>query len=279
MKVKRFFANIILLAIVAAVVFFIGWISFYVKPGQFAVMTSKTGGLLPQPVKYGEFLWRWERLLPTNVDLEGYDVKEHEFVQIVSGSLPSADVYKTMLNPKPDFSYSFTVRTVFSVDPEKVVDLIKRGDFENNPGSLEEYLRTKSVLASSLVAEYLIETGNGGGLLKPSVLSDSQIRQAISGRLGDFDGLEIGTVEITSCRIPDLDLYEKAKESYGTYISDLNSIIKDMAGGQAESIMQLENSMKQLEQFANLLEKYPKFNDFSKSDNLSGVMDKLIQQQ
>ncbi len=276
MKVKRFFANLILLIVFSVVVFFIGWISFYVKPGKCGIMTTKTGGLYPEPVIYGEFLWRWERLLPTNVNLSLYELKEHDFVQNISGSLPSADIYKTLLDPRPDFSYNFTVKTVFSVSPEKIHALVKSGAIENSEDSLEEYLKSKSIVASNQVATYIINTGSRDSFLNTFSLSAAQIAQAMSPRLGEFDGISIDSVEVAGARVPDIKLYELAKETYQTYLANLNEVIREKAEGQAAEILQLENSMKQLEQFATLLERYPQFNDFSKSDNLAGVMDKLI---
>lgn len=276
MKAKRFFANLIFLVLVAAVCFFIGWISFYVKPGQCAVMTSKTGGLYPNPVKSGSFLWRWERLLPTNVTLTSFDMKEHSFVQTKSGSLPSSDLYKTMLTPKPDFSYSFTVKTVFSVSPEKIIELVKKGDIVQTQESLEDFLRQKSVLATELVSSYIIGADREGGLLVPSILNREQIGKALSSRLPDFDGLSLDSVELVSAKVPDIELYNKAKESYGLYLSDLDEAIKVKSMEQADSLLQIENSMKHLEQFAGLLEKYPKFSDFSKTENLGEVISRLV---
>ena len=276
MKVKRFFANLILLVIFSAAVFFIGWISFYVKPGKCAVLTTKTGGLYPEPIKYGEFLWRWERLLPTNVNISLYDMKEHSYVQTVSGTLPSAEIYRMLLDPKPDFSYSFTVRTVFSVSPEKIHSLVKKGEIENKEESLEEYLRTKSVLAADLVSAYMIGGGQGDQIPASSVLSKNQVEKALSPRLGEFEGISVDSVELVSSKVPDINLYNLAKETYSAYLANLNEVIKEKVKDQADEILQLENSMKQLEQFAGMLEKYPKFNDFSKSGNLSDVMEKLM---
>lgn len=279
MKVKRFFANVIVLAIFAAVIFFIGWISFYVKPGKCAVMTTKTGGLYPEPIQYGKFLWRWERLLPTNVSLSQFDLKEHSYVQNVSGTLPSAEIYSAFMTPKPDFSYNITVKTVFSVSPEKIHELVKSKSIENSEESLDEYLRQKSLVAANMIAEDFIRNGKKDTLLNATVLSGRQVERILSPRLGEFDGIEIDSVEVSGNRIPDVKAYELSREAHEKYLETLNEIIREKASGQADSILQLENSMKQLEQFATLLEKYPKFNDFSKSGNLSGVMDKLIQIQ
>ena len=85
MKVKKFFANFIVLLIFSAVVFFIGWIQFYVRPGTCAIMKSKTGGLYHSAVVPGVFTWRWERLLPTNVSLEIFDLSVYKATQSVSG--------------------------------------------------------------------------------------------------------------------------------------------------------------------------------------------------
>ena len=122
----------------------------------------------------------------------------------------------------------------------------------------------------------MIGGGQGDQIPASSVLSKNQVEKALSPRLGEFEGISVDSVELVSSKVPDINLYNLAKETYSAYLANLNEVIKEKVKDQADEILQLENSMKQLEQFAGMLEKYPKFNDFSKSGNLSDVMEKLM---
>ena len=114
-KGKKFLVKIILLLIVAAAVFFLGWVSFFVKEGTCTIMQSKTGGLYGKPIEYGQFVWRPERLLPTNATLTSYKLSQYEVSKSYSGTLPSANLYKEFVNPNPNFSYELEFKmTIFN---------------------------------------------------------------------------------------------------------------------------------------------------------------------
>ena len=125
MTVKRFFANIIVLAVFAAAVFFIGWVQFFVKPRHCAVMQSKTGGIYSKPIVPGSFEWRWERLLPTNVTLTAFSTEPVNSVQTVSGTLPGGETYSSLLEGNPSFSYSMTLQITASVAPKTFLNFFR----------------------------------------------------------------------------------------------------------------------------------------------------------
>ena len=133
MKVKKFFANFIVLLIFSAVVFFIGWIQFYVRPGTCAIMKSKTGGLYHSAVVPGVFVWRWERLLPTNVSLEIFDLSVYKANQSVSGELPNAAFYSSRLSDKKvDFSYNVEISVSMSISADGIYNLVSKNKINKN---------------------------------------------------------------------------------------------------------------------------------------------------
>ena len=137
MKAKKFFGNLVVLAIFGAVIFYIGWITFRVKPGYCAVMTSKTCGIYEKPVVAGAFTWRWERLLPTNVTLETFDLSPYKTTQVVSGELPSAKLYKDYAGSSADFSYNIKFNISMSISPEQIVVLYRNNVIRTNEDLLE----------------------------------------------------------------------------------------------------------------------------------------------
>ena len=105
----------IILLVFAGVCFYIGWITFLVKPGYCAVMSSKTSGIYEKPIMPGVFTWRWERLLPTNVSLETFDLAPFKSTQVVSGSLPSSKIYDEFSGVKHNFDYNFKFNLSFMI--------------------------------------------------------------------------------------------------------------------------------------------------------------------
>lgn len=275
MKARKFFSSLLFLLIVAGVVFFIGWIQFLIKPGTCGIMTSKTGGLYPKPIVYGEFFWRWERLLPTNVSITLYPLQSYEYDKQISGSLPSADVYSRQVEPKPDFSYSFDFHFTFSVEPQQIYDLVNSKTIENSKDSLKQHLDKTAELAAHAVSEWFISNKNSVNLVTPTVLTNEQVSSVLQNLSREFTGITVVSVEIKKARIPDLAIYESAKRTFSAYEDELNSNLSELAKQQATVLAETDNEMKRLEKFASLLEQYPQLNELSKSGNLVEIMNQL----
>ena len=275
MKARKFFSTLLFLLIVAGCVFFIVWIQFLVKPGTCGIMTSKTGGLYSKPIIYGEFLWRWERLLPTNVTITLYPLQAHEYDKQISGSLPSADVYARQVEPKPDFSYNFDFHINLSVEPKQIYDLVKSKTIENTKESLDQYLEKRAELASNAISEWFINDKNSVNLVMPTTLTDNQVSEALKNISREFTGVTVVSVEIKKAHVPDIAIYESAKRTFSAYEDELNSNLNEMAKQQASILAEADNEMKRLEKFASLLEKYPQLNELSKSGNLVEIMNQL----
>ncbi|MBO4320603.1 MAG: hypothetical protein J5857_09065, partial [Treponema sp.] len=269
------FSTVLFLLIVSGSVFFIGWIQFLIKPGTCGIMTSKTGGLYSGPVLYGEFLWRWEKLLPTNVSITLFQLQSHEYDKKVSGSLPSADVYARQVEPKPDFSYDFDFHITLSVEPQQIYDLVKSQTIENKQESLDAYLEKSAELAANAISEWFISDKASLNLVMPSVLTDKQVSDALQNLSREFTGITVVSVEINKAHVPDLAVYESAKRTFSAYEDELNSNLSEMAKQQASVLAEADNEMKRLEKFASLLEKYPQLNELSKSGNLVEIMNQL----
>ncbi len=269
-KARHFFADILILLIAAGAVFFAGWVSFWIKPGTCAVMTSKTGGIYPEAVEYGKFLWRWERLLPTNTTLAVYPLQGLSFNHQVSGLLPSADVYSRQIDGGADFSYNFDFRVTVSAEPSEILRLVTEGKITNSEEGLDAYLEMASEKAAQLVSESLLEYTDST-FTAPCVLSGREVPSLGS----DFHGLKVQSVEIKTLKRPDRDAYEAAKKIYKAYTEELSSAVKDRAKSQAAYMAESDSNMRQLEQFAELLEKYPRMSELSKSGDLAQVIGQL----
>ena len=91
----------------------------------------------------------------------------------------------------------------------------------------------------------------------------------------ELEGGKISSVEISSAKIPDYELYEMAKNSYSAYQKELDAKLKELASAQAKTLAEENRSMQQLEKFANLLKEYPQLESLAKSDNFSQIINAL----
>ena len=280
MKAKRFFGNVFLLLIFGAVVFFAGWVSFFVKDGTCCVMSSKTGGVYEAPIKYGEFLWRWERLLPTNVTLTSYKLKDYSYVQAVRGELPSSDLYSRQIEPHPDFSYDVSLSMKMSISPDAIYNLVAEGKLSGGDSALDEYMEGMSRLASSLIVERLIwrEPLVDRELPVSGVLDDNFVKECLSSGSSNFRGISLDYVEVQNFKIPDIDVYERAKETFRICQEETETALRQRAQEQATTLLEANANMEQLEQFASLLQRYPQFGDIAKTDNFVEIMNRILVQ-
>ncbi|WP_288506330.1 hypothetical protein [uncultured Treponema sp.] len=269
MKVKKFFANFIVLLIFSAVVFFIGWIQFYVRPGTCAIMKSKTGGLYHSAVVPGVFTWRWERLLPTNVSLEIFDLSVYKATQSVSGELPSASFYSSRFSDKKvDFSYDVEISVSMSLSPEGIYKLVSENKITSN-NDLKGFYDAKAKLVASLVAEYLVSSSL---LVKPSALSQKEIQEVIEKKASEFDGIFISSVELLDSKIPDVELYNLAKANYASYLELLNSKMAQKAESQAEFFVEQDRTLAQLEKLGSMLQKFPQLEEMFKTGDAAQII-------
>ena len=106
-------------------------------PDTYAVLFSKTDGYHPDVVKPGSFSWHWQRVIPTNVTLFRFDLRPHVAETRVTGELPSAPAFATVLPTEVDFRFDVAVVTTFAVRPEALPELVASQSL--TPDSLAEW--------------------------------------------------------------------------------------------------------------------------------------------
>lgn len=94
---KKALASLIILILFGGVVFYLGWVQFDVPIGNYGLMLSKTSGVYPELIQSGTFLWRWERLLPTNTQLRIFSLDPVSQTDTFNSSLPSAQDRKSVV--------------------------------------------------------------------------------------------------------------------------------------------------------------------------------------
>ncbi len=271
MTLKRILANLLVLIVAAAVVFYIGWVQFIIKPGNCGVMVSKTGGVYEKPILPGVFEWRWERLLPTNVSLQSFSLEPYKSTQHFSGSLPSADIYADIMEQKPDFSYDIAIEVTLSVKQEELVPLVKSNAIQNQQDLFALFDSKAKIIAQS-VADSLLADASSAAHIQKTVLDSGELAKLAAANKDDFSSIILHSVEISDAKIPDAKLYGDAQKLYEGYQKDLKESLRERAEQHAFDVYENDRTVELLERYAKLVKKYPQLKDVQ---NIASVADAL----
>lgn len=270
MKNHHFFSKFLILLILGAIVFFAGYMQFHVKTGNYGVMVSRTGGVYEKPIVSGNFDWRWENLIPTNADIRVFNALPYNSRQLVSGTLPSAEIYKKVISENTDFSYSATFKISLRMTPQGLVKEVKKSDLRTQQ-ELNSILETKAAIAAKCVMEYFIANKNPSEF-SPHAVTENEIKEIILNNTADFSDIEITEVTVLDARIPDLQLYRKAKDAYEVYQAELQEKLKKEAASNAKEIFEENAALERLERFGELLQKYPQLQELVKDGDVSRLL-------
>lgn len=261
---KKALVSLTILILFGGAVFYLGWVQFKVPVGSYGIMTSKTSGLHPQLIEPGKFLWRWERLLPTNTQLRIFSLDPLAQKDTFSSTLPSAELYATRLEGEPDFSYTITVESAGKVAREDLIPLVERHNIQDQ-AALEKLIRDQLHQFNIAVTSYLLEeTQNDTTGLKVQTVGTQELVEA-TGMKERVPWLEIVSTDVNDVRIPDASLYLTAKNAY------LNSIIE---GTGAKEIAESDN-FTALVNLGEILTKYPALNEFIAAGDSAAILELL----
>ena len=232
---KKFTFSVIILLIFGVAVFFIGWIQIFMPVDSVGVLVSKTGGVKNDVIQAGNFTWCWERLIPTNAEIRTFSLYPKKYTKNIKGTLPSADIYKYMIEGEPNFSYDFSVDITMNIKTEKLPTLVKTIGITDQD-DLEAYLTTQAdTIAQSVITYVIEESVNDSNYVVQASLSDTELIDGINTAV-KFPNLEISAIKVNNITLPDIIMYNHAKESYTTYQDTIQIYIDEAAvleGSQA----------------------------------------------
>ncbi|MBQ9494700.1 MAG: hypothetical protein IJR50_03570 [Treponema sp.] len=209
---KKFIACVIILLIASGAVFFFGWTQFKVGADSCGVLVSKTGGVNSEPVLPGKFSWHWECLLPTNATLKIFSTKPHVVSKTASGDLPSADVYGSMFDVAPNFSYRFDFMMTCRVASENIIELIRDGLVADDE-SLDAYIDSSCASLASKAASHILTKSFEDSSFRSESLTTSELLSLVNAAK-DFPHIDFTHFAVTASRIPDSMLYTRARELF-----------------------------------------------------------------
>ena len=253
---KTFLIILVILVVLAGTAFYFGWVQIVLPPENYAVVFTKTGGYDDQVIRPGEFSWRWERLVPTNMTLYIFDLRPRSLDVSFEGSLPSGQLYSSILPENPDFSLRGKVTIQFGIVPESLPSLV--AEEKLSPDALDDFYEAKAEQISNRVMNSLKEVQSD---LASSTTLSPQLERELA---REFPDLKILSLRTETVSVPDLELYELARRSYRELVE-----IRDRSRGQAvarlaEEQVRAENARDQerenfenLREYGKLLNEYP----------------------
>jgi len=257
---KALIIILVILLLLASAAFFAGWIQLLLPAETYGVIFTKTGGLDNRVVYPGEFSWRWERLIPTNLTLYKYKLTTYNLERTFKGILPSAETYSSVLPEKADFSYEITLAAALRIHPEKLVDLTSEEKI--TPDNLEDFLKNRADTLAQKFSEAILKSpaGAAGETITASALTE-KFKQSIP---DFFPELEITDLTVLNIKLPDIELYSRARESYFKIMAAREASQAEIAARvmveQEEHYLSQQRERENLEllrQYGELLSKYP----------------------
>ncbi|UTC74456.1 hypothetical protein E4O03_09560 [Treponema sp. OMZ 792] len=254
-----------ILIILSSTAFFFGWMQFSVPAGSYGVMLSKSGGYHDKLVIPGEFMWRWERLVPTNSKILTFNLSPIELEYKSEGRLPSADKFAVVMEQKHDFTWKFGIRISASVKPESLLPLVKNASIKTQ-SDLDAFVENKVREGAEKAANQFIEFF----LSNPAEYEKVKFQYgAFSEKIQDSLKKDLGgEIEIISAElssdfvIPDLKLYTVIRDAYAEYERQQTKAFTDMMIQEGKSAAALKFRMNDMKEWGELLKQYPQLIDF-----------------
>ncbi len=251
---KKFLIGLVVLLILGGVVFYFGWIQFLIPDDGYGVVFSRTHGWESEAIRPGEFQWRWQRLIPTNMEVYVFD-SEPRTVQVdASGSLPSGEIYRTVLADRPDLSYEISAAMTIAIEPETLPELADEEGLR--PDNLDRwYERTIDTLKTAGVDRLIDLLSDGDAADALSIESiEEELVDYLSGR---HPRLRIKQVALRSYRVPDFALYQEARSLYRTQLEAETDALIAASAERADRQARDEEIQRSLRSYGEVLDEYP----------------------
>lgn len=254
--VRTFFATLLILILAGGAAFYFGWVQFKVNTDECGVLISKTSGVYPSIIEKGVFCWRWEPLLPTNAKLMTFKLKPQTFKKKITGTLPSAQVYAGQIKGTPDFAYSFELEIALRLNKESLLEKAGSADITSDE-ELTNYLSQTADRIAEQTAQFLIAES----AKQPDAIAvnrgTEELLSGIGISSGSLNGAEVSAIFIKDAKIPDLNLYNRAKQTYMTFQDYVDEALTKSAQHQADTILSDNRAVSRLTQIGETLKKYP----------------------
>jgi hypothetical protein len=270
MKVK-FIIILILILGIGGSAFYFGWIQFRLEEHSCGVIFTKTGGYEEEVVRPGEFTWRWEALIPTNLTLHKIDVSPHGVNVHKEGQLPSGDIYGEVLEKPVDFSYSVDLRFEYALVAEKLPELVRERGLRDD-GLDELYADLDRELTNRVLRfiESRIESAD------TEVFMSRGFAETLKKDLQDSsEHVEILQVSLNDLMLPDIRLYRSSRDYYLGLLEARRKTETAALEREREWMVSEESKLEVYRKYGELFTEYPGLVNFlalCEGENLDKVL-------
>jgi len=251
---KKFIVTLFFLLILGGVVFFFGWAQFKVPPGSYGIVSSKTHGVDPRTIQSGEFRWIWYKLIPTNVQITIFNLDTVNHSININNTLPSGSSYAAFAGISADFSWQLSASVSFRLDPQQLAVLAAEHNLTSQE-ALDAFQRDLAQKIEVFIIRQLFVNDDNQrleGLLTGT--SGDDIEREVTRQ---FPQIIDFSFVVRNIRFPDFALYRQVRFMYEEFIGKQREFISEALGRRAEDHIQTQLHFSELENYGQLLEKYP----------------------
>lgn len=252
---KKMLVTLVLLFITGGVVFFSGWVQMDVPPGSWGVLRSKTHGTGETVIREGHFHWVWYKVIPRNVTVAVFQIRERSIPVEASGILPSGDVYSAMAGLKTDFSYRFSLTILYRLKGESLPVLADRENLLTQE-DLDNYTKKLSGEIENHARGLLWAYGENEKAMTEAQRTGT-IRMLEAELRGAFPDTENLSCTVKILRIPDFILYNEVRSLYRDYLAAQRGNLRGEIAVMAVETARNRRRFEELNAYGELLTKYP----------------------
>jgi len=250
----NFFLSLLIIIAAAGAVFWFGWVQFSLDENEYGVIYTKTNGYETQTLKNGEFAWRWQALLPTNLTLHIFNLETRSFTSEKSGKLPSGDFYAGVTGEDINFDWDIEIRIVYRLNPEALPALVSEGlvtrDLETYYSDFESRMNNELIRLISSEVETSPEETIGTRI--------SRLEESIREKASDVDKrITIIDARVNSWTYPDLALYTEARRLVLDMMNKRQSVLSEVENSALKRNDVQNAKLGLLEEYGRILQEYP----------------------
>ncbi len=253
---KKLLLILFLLIIVGGVAFYFGWVQFKVPPGHYGIMITKTGGVEKEVIEPGDFVWRWEALLPTNLELRVFSPDSVTKNISLSGELPSGSTYAEFYETEAEFDYKVDIAVTFTIKSEQLPTLVDERDLK--PEEVDSFYTQVSEYAAGLSSTLFREKAGSSGFVSALNFDFASFEEDLLGQLRSrYPEIEFIQARAKSVEIPDIELYMTVRENYFDIMDVRHSIFTERTRRTTEDEIDEIEQVEILREYGKLLSEYP----------------------
>ncbi len=253
-SLKKVLISLLVILIAAGVVFYFGWIQFLIPDDGYGVVFSRSHGWEEEPVRPGDFEWRWQRLIPTNMEVYVFDASPVDIDLSASGSLPSEEVYRTVLADDPDLSFELDVSLRVAVRASSLPSLAQ--DDGVRPDTFDEWMETQSDRMRTKSMDFLVDLLSDAE--NTETLGIGNVESELKAFLeNEFPAFRFASVSLRSYRVPDFALYREARSLYLEQMEAETDALLASAAERADREARDEEIQRSLRSYAEVLDEFP----------------------